>query len=61
MEIRKPDIIESEIRLLDDLLFKAESLLLQFPDDNLLRLIIEQDKHRRVVLIDELKASTNEN
>jgi hypothetical protein len=61
MAIRKPDIIESEIRLLDNSLFKAESLLLQFPEDNLLRLTIEQDKHRRVVLIDELKASIAEN
>lgn len=61
MAIRKPDIIESEIRLLDNSLFKAESLLLQFPEDNLLRLTIEQDKHRRVALINELKISITEN
>lgn len=61
MAIRKPDIIESEIRLLDISIFKAETLLLQFPDDNLLRLTIEQDKNRRIVLLDELKLSISEN
>lgn len=61
MAIRKPDIIESEIRLLDNSIFKAETLLLQFPDDNLLRLTIEQDKNRRIILLDELKLSISEN
>ena len=61
MATRKPDIIETEMRLLGNSIFKAESLLLQFPEDNLLRLTIEQDKHRREALITELKASIAEN
>lgn len=61
MTLRKPDIIEKEITLLDNSLFKAETLLYQFPDDNLLRLTIEQDKFRRKALIDELKNSISEN
>lgn len=61
MTNRKPEIIEKEIRLLDMSVFKAETLLLQFPDDNLLRLTIEQDKHRRAALIEELKSSISEN
>jgi hypothetical protein len=61
MAIRKPDIIESEIRVLDNSIFKAESLLLQFPEDNLMRLTIEQDKYRRKALITELKSSIAEN
>jgi hypothetical protein len=61
MTNRKPDIIERELRLLDMSIFKAESLLLQFPDDNLLRLTIEQDTFRRAALIDELKSSISEN
>ena len=61
MEIRKPDIIESEIQLLDKSLFQAQSLLMQFPEDNLLRLTIEQDRYRRTNLVDELKASIADN
>jgi hypothetical protein len=61
MTYRKPEIIEKEIRLLDMSVFKAETLLLQFPDDNLLRLTIEQDKYRRAALIEELKSSISEN
>jgi hypothetical protein len=61
MTNRKPEIIEKEIRLLDMSVFKAETLLFQFPDDNLLRLTIEQDTHRRAALIKELKSSILEN
>ncbi len=61
MKTIKSDILEKEIKHLDILITKAESLLLKFPHDNLMRLTLEQDKFRKENLIEELKISIAEN
>lgn len=61
MAIRIPDVIEREISILDKSIVQARNLLFKFPEDNLIRLTLEQDNFRRLKLIDELKISIKEN
>ena len=55
--MRIPEIITREIQDLDKMSLNATELSMQFPDDNILRLNVEQIKRRKEILIEELEES----
>ena len=58
MANRNPNTILKDIGKLDNLIVQTKNLIFQFPDDNLLRLTLDQDSYRRNLLVEELKEST---
>jgi len=55
--MRLPEIITREIQNLDRIILSSNELLQQFPQDNILRLNVEQAEFRKNELINELEAS----
>ena len=55
--MRQPEIITREIQDLDKICLNTKELSLQFPNDNILRLNIEQSEFRKENLIIELDES----
>ena len=55
--MRQPDIITREIQDLDTLKIEAADLARQFPEDNFLKLNIQQIDHRKGLLTFELDES----
>lgn len=55
--MRLPEIITREIQNLDKIVLSSKDLLLQFPNDEILRLNIEQTEFRKSQLLQELENS----
>lgn len=55
--MRHPEIITQDIQSLDKIIFNSNELLLQFPNDNILRLNVEQAESKKNILLLELEKS----
>jgi hypothetical protein len=55
--MRQPELIIKEIHDLEKIRLSAIDLFMQFPDDNILRLNVEQIESRKQLLINELEES----
>lgn len=57
--MRKTEIINQEIGDLDKIIENGTSLLVKFPNDNLIPLSIQQAKYRKQLLIEERQGNSS--
>lgn len=55
--MRKPDIIIAEIQDLDKIIISTNDLILQFPEDKILPLNLQQTEFRKELLLKEFEES----